>query len=170
MKHIFAAAAVFASLGNAIPAHGEGLSRREALELQKECGLQAAKVFKQAGWKVGEPTNGSIASFESHYNPEMNKCFMVVRILTVSAATRTKSWASTYLVDAYENRTYAELDITDLGWLGDPIGHRHISNCTLWPPHGSQLTCKSEAEFASFVAGCVETTVQTQDTLVNPDR
>ena len=170
MKRIFAAAAVFASLANTIPARGEDLSRREALELQHECGLQAEKAFKQAGWKVGEPTDGSTASLESHYNPGMNKCFMVVRTLTVTATTGTKSWASTFLDDAYEKRPYAELDITDLGWLGDPVGHRRIANCTLWPPHESQRTCRSEAEFASFVAGYMEATVQTQITLVNPDR
>lgn len=170
MKRIFAAAAVFASLANAIPADGEDLSRHEALELQKECGLQAEKAFKQAGWKVGEPTDGSTASFESHYNLEMNKCFMVVRILTVSSATGAKSIASTVLSDAYEQREYAELNFTDLGWMGDPIGHRRIATCALMPPHESQRTCRSEAEFASFVAGYMEATVQTQDTLVNPDR
>jgi hypothetical protein len=60
----------------------------------------------------------------------MNKCFMLLRILTVSPATgtKTKSWASTYLLDAYEQRTYAELDITDLGWLGDPTGHHRPLN------------------------------------------
>jgi hypothetical protein len=160
------AAAVFAFLVDAIPAHGEDLSRREALELQKECGLQAAKAFKQAGWKVGEPT----ASFESHYNPGMNKCFMLLRILTVSPATGNKSWASTYLLDVYEQRTYAELDITDLGWLGDPTGHRHIATCELMPPHESQRTCQSDAEYASFVARYMEATVNPQDTLDNPDR
>jgi hypothetical protein len=65
LKRIFAAA-VFAFVVDVVPAHGEDLSRREALELQKACGLQAAKAFKQAGWKVGEPTNGSTANFESH--------------------------------------------------------------------------------------------------------
>lgn len=117
MKRIFAAAAIFAFLVDAIPAHGEDLSRREALELQKECGLQAAAAFKQAGWKVDEPTNGgSTANFESHYNPKMNKCLMLVRILTVSPATGTKSIAGTVLSDAYEQREYAELNITD--WVG----------------------------------------------------
>jgi hypothetical protein len=168
LKRIFAAAVLALLVTvDAIPAHGEDLSRREALELQKECGLQAAKAFKQAGWKVGEPTNGSTASFESHYNPGMNKCFMLMRILTVSPATGTKSWASTYLLDAYEQRTYAELDITDLGWLADPIGHRHIATCALMPPHESQRTCRSEAEYASFAARYMEATVNPQDTLDN---
>jgi hypothetical protein len=132
--------------------------------------LASREGIQRAGWKVDEPINGSTANFESHYNPGMNKCFMVVRILTVSPVTVTKSWASTYLVDAYEQRTYAELDITDEPWLGDPTGHRSISNCTLWPPHERQRTCRSEAEYGSFVAGYMEATVQTQDTLVNPDR
>ena len=138
--------------------------------MQKECGLQAAETFKQAGWKAGEPTNGSTASFESHYNSGMNKCFMLVRILTVSPATGTKSLAGTVLLDAYEQRTYAELNITDLGWLGDPIGHRHIATCSLMPPNESQRTCRSEAEYASFVARYMEATVNPQDTLVNSDR
>ena len=51
-------------------------SRRDGLELQKECGLQGAKIFSQWGWKLDEPTNGSIADFESHYNPVLNKCFV----------------------------------------------------------------------------------------------
>jgi hypothetical protein len=57
------AAVLLTLLANALPAHGEDLSRREALELQKECGLQAARAFKQSGWKVGEPTDGSTAKF-----------------------------------------------------------------------------------------------------------
>jgi hypothetical protein len=161
------AAALLALLANALPADGEGLSRHEALELQKECGMQAAKAFKQAGWKVGEPTNGSTASFESHYNLGMNKCFMLLRILTVSPATGTKSIASTVLLDAYEQREYAELNITDLGWMGDPVGHRHIATCALMPPDDSQRTCRSEAEYASFVERYMETTVNPQDTVTN---
>jgi hypothetical protein len=92
---------------------------------------------------------------------------MLMRILTVSPTTGTKSWASTYLLDAFEQRTYAELDMTDLGWLGDPIGHRHIARCDLMPPHESQRTCRSEAEYASFVARYMEATVNPQDPLDN---
>jgi hypothetical protein len=172
LKRIFFAA-VFGLFVEAIPAHGEELSRREALELQKECGLQAAKAFEQAGFKVGELTNGSTADYESHYNPGMNKCFMAQRVLIATylqTARGTKSWASTYLLDAYEQRIYAELDITDLPWLGDPVGHRRISRCDLMPLHEGKRTCRSEAEYTSFVERYMEAIVQTQDTLVNPDR
>jgi hypothetical protein len=124
--------------------------------------------IQTSGWK----TNGFPANYESHYNPAMNKCFMLQRVLTVShlQGWGTKSWASTFLLDAYEQRIYAELDITDLPWLGDPVGHRRISRCDLMPPHESKRTCRSEAEYASFVARYMETVVNPQDTLHNPDR
>jgi hypothetical protein len=161
------AAAVFTFLVDAIPAHGEDLSRREALELQRECSLQAQRVFKSGGW---DSASGNIANFESHYNSTMNKCFMVVRVLTTSPAKGSKSWASTFLLDAYDQRSYAELNILDFPWVGDPVGHKHIATCALMPPHDSQRTCQSEAEFASFAAQYMEATVTTQDTLVDPDR
>ena len=81
----------------------------------------------------------------------------------------TKSWASTILSDAYEQRDYAELNIMDFPWLGDPTGHRHVATCVLMPPEGGKRTCQSEAEFASFAARYMEATVQTQDTLANPN-
>jgi hypothetical protein len=158
--------AVFAFLLlGGIPAHGEDRSKREVLELQQQCSLRAEKAFRQT---YGEPTSGgSTANFESHYNPRMNKCFMVVRELTTGPVMGTKSWASTVLMDAYGQRTYAQLDILDLPWLRDPVGHRHIGNCILWPPHEGKRTCQSEAEFESFVSGFMESTVTPQDTLEN---
>ena len=84
---------------------------------------------------------------------------MLTRILTVSPKTG-KSIAGTVLTDAYEKREYAELNISDWGWVGDPVGHRRIVTCDLMPPDDRQRTCQSEAEFASFVERYMETTVK----------
>jgi hypothetical protein len=103
-------------------------SRRDAFELQKECGSQASKVFAQLGWKLDEPINGVIADFESHYNIAMNKCFMLLHTLST---TTQLSLASSLLYDAYEQREYAELNLTR-----NPDGVKHIATCALFPPRG----------------------------------
>ena len=57
-------------------------SKRNAFELQKQCGEQASKVFVQLGWKLDGPTNGELSAFEAHYNAGMNKCFMILHLRT----------------------------------------------------------------------------------------
>jgi hypothetical protein len=125
-------------------------SRRDAFELQKECGSQASKVFAQLGWKLDEPQNGVIAAFESHYNVVMNKCFMLLHTLST---TTQLSLASSMLHDAYEQREYAKLNLTT-----NRDGVKHIATCALFPLQGDQSTCQSEAEYESFVAHYMEAT------------
>lgn len=122
-------------------------SQHEQFELQKECSLQAAKVFSQLGWSLSEVKNGSTASFESHYNAEMNKCFMLLHIVTFSTGAAMES---TLLSDAYAQREYATLNLTS----GSSV--KPIFGCSLTPLHGDERKCATEAEFKSFVAGYME--------------
>ena len=121
-------------------------SKRDALEFQAECASQAWMVFQRYGWKLGEPTKGEIADFESHYHPGMNKCFILLHVRSLTA----NSFTSSVLWDAHGQRQYAELNITYIG------GVRHIATCELTPLHGEQRSCESEAEFKEFVARYME--------------
>jgi hypothetical protein len=48
-------------------------SKREELELQEKCGLQAERLFREFGYKLD-----ALAQLQSHYNSKLNRCFMTV--------------------------------------------------------------------------------------------
>ena len=121
-------------------------SRRENLEFQQMCALQVEKVFRAIGWKEGVPQDGNIATYQSHYNPKLGKCFMTLDITGMNT-TRT-------LFDAYEQRDYAV-------YLWMPRKDKKFwevppTICRLIPSSGSEQICKSEEEYKEFVAHYME--------------
>ena len=75
---------------------------------------------------------------------------MLLHILT---ATTKMSMVSSLLYDAFEQREYAELNVTNgLGAVN------HIATCSLMPLQGDERACTSEAEFKLLVARYMEAT------------
>ena len=113
-------------------------SARENLELQDKCASQADKVFRQLGYSLSK----DMASNQSHFNVKMNKCFMSFSVLTGGSLSK-------YLIDAFEQRGYAEFhSIYAIG--------REIPHCSLTPIGASATTCASESEYTTFVAQYME--------------
>src|SRR6266487_2574547 len=75
---------------------------RENLELQHKCAQQAEKMFAQLGYRLDRPTNGIFATYQSHYNANLSKCFMTLNLSGVGSGDQR------FLFDAYEQREYAQ--------------------------------------------------------------
>lgn len=117
-------------------------TKRENLELQEKCALQAEKVFRAAGWKA----DGH--KYQSHFNQKLNKCFM-----TMEFASTSPWFVSNYLLDAYEQKKYGELLWTD---------REGVVFCSLAPSEEKRQKCKSQEvgpsrkEYQAFVARYME--------------
>jgi hypothetical protein len=100
------------------------------LDLQERCLNQARKEFESLGWKAGK---GDV--YESHYNAEMNKCFMLSEINSIGLST------SKFLSDAYEGKVYG-----DFMFIPDKVkGYWEIppKRCTVTMPTGEEKKCTS---------------------------
>jgi hypothetical protein len=75
-------------------------------EIQERCAKRATEFFNRLGY--GD------ASFENHYNPDLNGCFLLVTI-TKRETGKVVTWAEWQLWDVNENR---ELDM--LGYRPGP--------------------------------------------------
>jgi hypothetical protein len=126
-------------------------SKEEIFHLQRDCADQAAKLFHAAGYvENGISAQGTIASYENHYNAEMNICFILIQSSTSSSGL--DMWlTSAMLVDVIERREYAELNVSHF-----PGGVQYLSTCELMPRYGDRQECKSVAEFRSFVTHYME--------------
>jgi hypothetical protein len=110
---------------------------RENLELQQKCAQQAEKIFMQLGYRMDRPTLGISATYQSHYNAKLGKCFMTL--------DSTGAGDHRFLFDAYEQREYAE-------YMAMPAR----LNCKLIPSSGRETLCKSEEEYKAFAATYME--------------
>lgn len=72
-------------------------SKRQALAEQTECATSANRFLVSRGWK---PADGS--EYENHFNPRLNKCFVLVSEYLLKSDFRTLD-----LYDAVEGRHYA---------------------------------------------------------------
>lgn len=117
-------------------------TKRENLELQEKCALQAEKVFRAAGWKA----DGQ--QYQSHFNSKLNKCFMTMEITATSPLT-----ISRFLLDAYEQKEYGSFS-----WAA----HKGVISCAITPPEEMRQICKSQEygpswkEYQAFVTRYME--------------
>jgi hypothetical protein len=111
--------------------------------LYEKCSLQAEKVFGELGYKL----SGGDA-YQSHYNKELDKCFMTVDSLFAgkSGVTQNK-----FLTDAYEQRGYA-----DYVAVSNKDGGFNVVSCKLTPAPDEERDCKSEDEYKAFVSRYME--------------
>src|SRR5690242_8873301 len=65
------------ALSGQVQALKERSTASEALDLQRKCSMDAERAFKALGYDASKPVNGITAAFFSHYNPALQRCFMV---------------------------------------------------------------------------------------------
>jgi hypothetical protein len=89
----------------------ERLERRRtgsSLELQAKCQAQAASVFNEWGHGTRRYFRGGdrgtfLADYINHYNPALEKCFVIIRVMD----QKTSPWEdSKDLLDAFEGNSY----------------------------------------------------------------
>jgi hypothetical protein len=81
-------------------------------ELEERCGRQARDIFDK-DWKGGGIVNTqdgqTIATFENHYNPTLNKCFYLLTSTShLTKGTQPSTNVSLILLDVNENQEIAE--------------------------------------------------------------
>ncbi len=94
-------------------------SRQNDFAMQGRCAAQAEKVFRDLGYELNGSTTNVSEVQQSHFNPELNKCFMTIETFAPTGAQ------SRFLLDAFEQREYAEyfwmVDSVKKYWENPPI-------------------------------------------------
>jgi hypothetical protein len=107
-------------------------------ELQEKCGLRANQRFKEDyGNGITNTKDGQlISTFRNHYNPNLNKCFILVLTTSVSnkkTATWTISSTKTEsLFDLNDNEEYGEFDLVDDKMYSCYFQDRQCSSYAEW--------------------------------------
>lgn len=123
-------------------------SKRENFELQEKCAKQAEKTYRELGYEL----NNGRESLQSHYNENLNKCFMTVDSVDFKTAPG-KMFFNRLLIDAYEQRGYAEYTkITTKDKASkDKKWDEVLATCSLTPLTADAITCKSDEEYMTYV-------------------
>ena len=115
----------------------------EVLDLQAKCAAQARKEFEYEGL-VGK----DMAGYESHYSPEMKRCF-VATSLTDAKTNPKVIWTTRTVVDAFEGKECATyVWHTEEGkkyWEVPPF------QCEVTVPSGEKKICHSDDEFEELI-------------------
>ena len=77
---------------------------RALYDLQERCGKQATALFEKEWGSSGVTSNGSIASFENHYNARLNTCVM----LLIWKNAKGERVSAAELLDLLSNKTLGE--------------------------------------------------------------
>ncbi len=129
----------------------ESLKKKQAveivappIELQEKCSGQAQRIFEQLGWNA----KGS-DSYENHYNPKLNRCFILISTWNATAVTKNLS-------DAYEGKVYGSYV-----WFpskGKKYWEVSPTECWVLLPSGEKATCQLDAEFDNLAKIYMEET------------
>ena len=108
------------------------------VQLRERCADQAEKSFHQMGYSenMDSPYQGF---FRNHYNAKLGKCFVAIES---TKSVRDKVFTNQFLLDAFENRKYAEF-IRE--FPKPPV------LCKLIAHTNDEKFCKSEDEYKAFV-------------------
>lgn len=120
------------------------VSRAVDFDLQARCAKQASDVWKTGGWD-----RKKLATYSSHYNDKLQKCFM--RIDTSTEESGADVTFET-VMDAFESKGYAEFI-----WKVDHnSGDSKSMRCSAILPTGEAITCTSPEEFDALVKQYME--------------
>lgn len=113
------------------------------LELQAKCSEQARKAFADLGY----PKN-QMASYENHYSPQMNKCFIHAQNTDTKIDPET-IWTYRSVFDAFEGKDYGtyawHTEKDKKYWEVPPF------QCEVTLPSGEKKLCHSDVEFTELV-------------------
>ncbi len=122
---------------------------QSTLALQEKCAEQAQKVFSDDGY-AKNPT----AAYSSHYNPDLDKCFMEVfnsmEVMNADAKSSPGTFWTFYSVfDAFEGKVYGACawhTVKDKKyWEVSPV------QCDVTLPSGEKRVCRSQDEFEKLI-------------------
>jgi hypothetical protein len=107
------------------------------LAQERECGNQAARVFKE-DWEGVKDT----ASWESHYNSKLNRCFILITNLWSVTKEIRDNYQSGWVVDADTRHVFTE-------YYGRyPLKEKEMPMCVL---KDKGFTCRNFEEFQELV-------------------
>ncbi len=123
------------------------LTTTRLLEHQKICADQAQKMFVSLGWKMnGEPVGTLRGAYTSHYNSQMDKCFMELDITNVSGR-----WSEDDSVtDAFEGYEYAHYAAFD-AFTNDDNKNMIVRRCALTLSGQPVRQCNSKEEWQKLI-------------------
>jgi hypothetical protein len=108
----------------------------QTFQQEVTCGAQAAKVYQNDKANLADSANISITGYEDHYNPKMERCFVLEHTLVTGSGSAE---LVTTLMDAFEGRILAKYR-----------SNSRLEDCELTPDHVT-THCKSGPEFDAFV-------------------
>lgn len=117
---------------------------------QQQCATQAEKVFRQLGYALNDPHRRTPGAdiLQSHFNAKEGRCFMTIR---QTSYTNTGATDTRYLLDAFEQRNYAEYqEILTRG------GVQPALSCKELPVGRPETTCRSASEYDAIVKRYME--------------
>lgn len=128
-------------------------SALENLELQEKCSLRVTKVMNHPNY--AHPVQSGVNVYreqQSHYNGKLKKCFAVIRGNTTDKSASDYSSFTSWLIDAYEERTYASYI-----WAASTATDKknfmlQPTVCTLTHSLSNERRCQSYKEYEAFVA------------------
>jgi hypothetical protein len=116
-------------------------------ELQERCAASARAAFDRDNPPPppGAPPTDITVSYENHYNPILNKCFMLV----IDQRWKVGGWEAESLIDVNDNKVIGSIlrpTSDDSGKLLLPIGKIVPYTCAL-----GQLRCRTESEWREMI-------------------
>jgi hypothetical protein len=125
-----------AALSEQVQALNARTTTAASFDLQSKCAASAKMAFDALGWSQSKPVAGNTATFYSHFNPAMDKCFMVFQFNSL-VSPYGETWI---LSDAVENVAYGTLTFN-----GDKV-----TTCEMTPTAETQR-CASKQEFEKYL-------------------
>lgn len=122
--------------------HVKNLSVAKEHAVQDQCKDQAQARFRQLGWEG----QGS-ATFKSHFNGKLDKCFVQVES---TKASLDMVWSTVTLSDANSGHSLGSYSWR--GAAGQKLADVPPFTCSVTMLSGEQRTCTSDAEFRSLIA------------------
>ena len=83
-----------------------GASAKEDYELQEKCGKRCEEMFKKEYGRQGFAKDGTLNSYQNHYNKKLNKCFILVSTTVPPQDKQTDFLYMKFLSDINENKEY----------------------------------------------------------------
>ncbi len=127
----------------------DAIPKTASLELQGKCAAQAREEFILEGYK----TTDQFASFSSHYNLKLNKCFVLTQN-TDTKTSRGEIVTSETLVDAFEGKVFGTYIWSSRKgkkfWEVPPL------QCKVTLTSGEDQVCHSSDEFDEGVKHYME--------------
>jgi hypothetical protein len=123
-------------------------SKQDAFAMQEKCAAQADKVFRELGYKLSGSKDNISEVLQSHFNPQLNKCFMTIETMARDGTQNR------FLLDAFEQREYAEYF-----WMVDKV-KKYWENppkmCKEIPLSGDERLCQSDSDYKTIVKRYME--------------